>query len=308
MTTSSVRDLFESATRDTSEGFRVNCPRCDDNEHKFYYNEEKEVGCCFHEHCLWYKDKGGVTEARLRAFFGDSTPLHRTSVERVAESDVEMPEHFRKLRNLPTDLRESVTAYLESRGLSERVLHKANVGYCDKGKLWGYIVFPIYRNGELVFWQARRFKNRTPKFRNPTFSTKGSAMFEWGDSVRPRHGLIVESVMNALTMDSGYGLRGWRIFAILTKSLTEEQRNRIFLYERYMEDMTVALDSDAWKSALDIAKALEGVIPVVRVATMPDERDLNELGREEAWEIVRKAILYRRDQHQQLRVHGTGRR
>jgi len=299
---SSIRQLFAKIW-DTAEGFRANCPRCEDTKGKLYFNEQKKVGCCFHEECAWFKDRGGVTERRLRAFLTKAGVSYAEPevVKAAPEADVKLPDEFVPLDDLDDSLFEDISGYLESRGLTARAVQRAHLGYCEKGRFWGYIVFPVFNeDGEVVYWQGRRYKKREPKFYNPKSSLKTDLVYHIGDGKRPKVIVLVESIINAMTLDSGYPMHTVTIFALLGKAMSEEQMNTILLYEKCVKEVVIALDDDAWDEAVAIASRLDGVVPSVRIASVPRGRDINELGRAKSWDLIHHAAPFSSDRRMEI--------
>jgi len=303
-----VRDYFEQ-TWDTGEGFRAMCPRCGDDKGKFYFNEEKGVGCCFHAGCPWNANQGGVGLFRLRAYMRrEGIKFTRPSIhiERPKDDAVVLPEGYQLLDEIPNPLRQTLYAYLQSeRGLMRQTIQMMKVGYCTTGKFWGYFIFPVFDlEGNVIYWQGRRFKNRALKFWNPAASNKKEICYQIGGTVLTRRIIIVESIMNALTLvGSGIPSR-WAVIALLGKTMSEQQRERVLAYERHLREVVIALDPDTRSRGedIDIAQSLSGYGFVVRIAEFPKGEDVNSVGRLEAWSLIESATLYRPAQQTRMRV------
>ena len=295
-----VRNLFDEIM-ETSEGFRACCVRCDDTKFKLYFNEEKNVGCCFHEGCAWSPSRGGVSARRLISYVtGQSQFSWEKSkvIEMAEDADVSLPKEFTLIKDLPEALRETLWAYAESRGLRRSTLTKMEVGYCETGRQWGYIIFPVFENGEVVYWQGRRFKKREPKFYNPRSSRKSDLVYELSDTRQPTGAVIVESIINAMTLHRNKEpFNQWAIFSIMGKSLSDAQQDKILNYEKYLNTIVVALDGDAWRETVEIGAKLDGCVPVVRIAKLPDDKDINSLGWEKAWTTILAGDKYSRKRH-----------
>jgi DNA primase len=279
---------------ETSEGFKANCPACGDHEKKFSWNTEKQVGCCFHSSCRYFYQRGGVTLRRLMAWFGKSgmERIVPEIIEKAPEADVSLPKEFRLIDELESKDRGNIYAYLESRHLPRRIVDKAKIGYCPDGKFWGYIILPVFdEEGNVVYWQGRRFKNREPKFWNPKSSKKSEMLYCISRSRRPKILVLVESVINTLTLESLESGKTM-IVGILGKSLSEEQRDQILAYEKWIASIVIALDGDARRDAVSIAEKFLGILPVVKIANVPNGEDINSLGREKAWHLIHGAEIF----------------
>lgn len=278
---------------ETREGWKANCPRCGDTEKKFYWNTEKNVGCCFHSDCSWFYLKAGVTSGRLVAFFTSQGVNYDAPevIQDSEEADVSLPKEFRLIKDLKSELRNTLYSYLSHRHIPKGLVKKAKIGYCETGKRWGYMILPVFDNGEVVYWQGRRFKNREPKFYNPKSSRKSELVYSISSSKRPDKVVVVESIMNALTLES-VGATKSVIVAILGKSLSDAQRDKILYMEKWVKELVIALDGDARRDTVELADKFKGIIPAVKIANIPDGEDINSLGREKAWELIWKAEVY----------------
>lgn len=286
--------------RRTHEGFNACCPRCGDRAFRLSWNLEKNIGCCFHAECQWHTSKGGVTRKRLLAFFGETPGLIPTAATEILEQaedlEVSLPKEFQPIKKLNGYLQESLFDYFESRGIPKRLVLLAKVGYCTEGRLWGYLIFPVMdEQGQVAWWQGRRFKNRTPKFFNPPSQRKGELLYRVDYPKRPHRMILVESIFNVLTLSSGDSHRVL-VLGLLGKTMTGEQREKITFYERCAKELIVALDPDAKREAVDIASQFSGIFPSIRIAQFPEGEDVNSVGRERAWGIIDHAPAYN-DRH-----------
>lgn len=247
--------------------------------------------------------KGGVTAGRANAFFSSTglTLQVPEIVESEEESDVQLPEEFRVIKTLDDGLRDTLYSYLESRGISRSITKSARVGYCQSGKWWGYLIFPVFNDeGKVVYWQARRFKDREPKFYNPKSSRKSDLVYRINPSVRPRRIILVESIINTLTIED---LQDGKtvVMALLGKSLSETQKQYIMQFEKKLKTLVIALDGDARRDAVEIAEQFSAIgVPKVEVAPIPDGEDINSLGRENSLKRIRRAEVFNRNSRIEL--------
>lgn len=232
----------------------------------------------------------------MLAFFGELQDLVPTSPPEIIEAaeglEVSLPKEFRLLSRLNGHLRESILSYFDSRGIPYRLVSRAKVGYCTEGRLWGYIIFPVFDDrGQIAWWQGRRFKNRTPKFYNPPSQLKGELLYRVDYPKRPSRLILVESIFNVLTLSSG-DAHNTLVLGLLGKTLTDAQREKILCYEKWVKELVVALDPDARREAVDITSQFLGLFPSRKIALFPEGEDVNSVGRERAWEIIDRATTY----------------
>jgi hypothetical protein len=306
-----LRGYF-TGVKETSEGFKANCPACDDTGGRFAFNEEKRVGCCFHAHCIWYYERGGVSEQRLAAFFSKKGIAYTIpeTVKTAVVKDVKLPEEYEPIEDISKPLRTDLFTYLEQRGLPKPIVKAAHVGYCAEGKLWGYLIFPVLDDeGHVQYWQARRYKQREPKFRNPTYSKKTELVFRLNPlAVRPQRIVLIESIINNLTIASLTNRKDLPI-AVFGKTLSERQRDYILQFERWLTEVVIVLDGPQEKdntkrAAVKMASSLFGTVPAVKIAKMPEGQDVNSLGREKSWKLIDNAIAFRMNQNEGEFLHG----
>ena len=266
----------------TNEGWKADCPYCGKTK-RLYWNVEKNIGCCMTADCAWHYSRGGVTAYRLRALVkkeGIRYTQPTRIIERPKDLESKLPEEFKLLDELDASLRDSLYAYLNSRGILTKTLKRQQVGYCEQGSLWGYIIFPVFDSeGKVIYWQGRRFKDRKQKFFNPPASNKKEIFYQLGGSIQTKHLIVVESIFNALTLDTGRPFRRTAVIALLGKTLSEHQLDHIRSYDKYLRDVVLALDPDAMQDTIQIAKKLTDCGFIVRIARVPDGEDLNSLGR-----------------------------
>ena len=293
-----VREYFPEIS-ETSEGWKANCPACDDTKKAFNWNANKKVGCCFHADCRWYYQRGGVTERRLLGFFSASAVLPIIpNVIQASEPEVGLPEEFQLIEDLRPNLRDTLYAYMDSRGIHQSVIDKAKIGYCDEGKHWGYFIMPVFNEeGDVVYWQGRRFKNREPKFINPKSSRKTELIYRINPTLRPKKIILLESILNVLTLENMHSGSSTIPIGLLGKTISPTQVQKVLELERGLKEIIVALDPDAKREAIAIAEQFSFLQDIdkkvlIRIPNFPEKEDVNSLGREKAWEIIRAAPVF----------------
>jgi hypothetical protein len=168
--------------------------------------------------------------------------------------------------------------------------------------MWGYIIFPVLDpEGELVYWQGRRFKDRKSKFFNPVSSNKSEIIYQIRNESKPKYIIVVESIINALTLESGWETDDVVIMATLGKGLTDRQKDRILIYERSLKhgELWLGLDPDALRESLDFARYISS-FSTVRIPRFPEGEDINSLGFRKAYKIMKHAEIYDPKHHIQF--------
>jgi hypothetical protein len=196
---------------------------------------------------------------------------------------IELPESFCPIWDRDGSLiQKAAERYItKKRKLDIKRAMYAGVGYCSSGPYGGYIIFPIYLGGELVFYQGRLFMGNGPKMNNPKFEEFGvgkteilynqDALYIY-DKV-----YIVESIINALTI-------GDTAVATLGKSYSPYQLTQ--LLKSPCESFVIILDPDAYDKAIDLALVLVHY-KRVKVINWNGDKDVNDLGRKEVMQRVK---------------------
>jgi hypothetical protein len=172
----------------------------------------------------------------------------------------------------------------KSRGFS---IYKATVngiGFCSSGEYRGYFILPYYVKGELVYFTTRRFLSSFgPKFKNPSiddFNVGKSQLIYNIDAFHIYQSIdLFESITNANTL----GSRG---VAFGGKYLSDWQKQ--FIIESPCERLTISLDRDAYKEAIELALELV-FYKKVRIVLFKDSRDANDLGKKAYLELRKKS-------------------
>lgn len=192
-----------------------------------------------------------------------------------------LPEGFRLISLGKSSISDLARGYLKGRGFKISELELKGVGYCSRGEYMGYIIFPFYQRGRLIYYTTRRFIQVGSKFKNPKIEDfgigKSSIIYNIDALGIYRKIRIVESVTNALTLGNnaiaidGKIVSKWQLSAIL--------RSPVELVE-------IILDRDAYKAALKMGMDIVNE-KRVRVVLMPDEQDVNDVGRKKTKRIIK---------------------
>lgn len=200
----------------------------------------------------------------------------KTRVKKIKQ--VTLPESFRLLDDGNDELAKSARNYLKGRGFKISKLVLQGVGFCDDGEYFGYIIFPYYRNGELVYFQGRQFLPFGPKMKNPKeddFGIGKSNILFNGDALFIYNRIhVVESITNGLTIGpTAVGLSG--------KDCSDKQFS--YLLASPAKEIIIALDPDAYVKALELGMKLVNYkkVKVVRLPTkwQGKDVDVNVLGK-----------------------------
>jgi DNA primase len=101
-------------------------------------------------------------------------------------------------------LHEPAWRYLSSRGLTHHALDGYRLGWGRSGWLAGYLVFPCYMDGGMVYWQGRQARDPTtgPKTLNPRaepgMATAADVLFNYERARTADHVVVCEGPIDAL--------------------------------------------------------------------------------------------------------------
>jgi DNA primase len=182
---------------------------------------------------------------------------------------VELPKEFQPLHSASTTsvIANKIRNYLYKRGMTENDFIKYNIGYCLTGEYTGRIIIPSYdENSRLNFFVGRTFENAFMKYKNPSAS-KDVIVFEnminWDQPV-----VLVEGVFDAMAVKRN-------AVPILGKTLPKSLLQK--LVSNKVEDIYIALDRDALKSALRYCEQFLSMGKRVFLIDMLD-KDPSEMG------------------------------
>lgn len=180
---------------------------------------------------------------------------------------------------------------IKERGLNKKNLKKTRLFYTKKGNKekkepFFSIIFPVFRNKKLIYYQARSYKKKW--FKNTT--NKVSGFFNEEILKKTNTIYIVESPINALTMDEP-------AIALYGKVIKEKQLNYLERFKDSLKKIVVCLDTDLNKqkgkmeyNSKKIAKELRDAgFKNVHYVNFPPEQDINDL-RHTYKEIIKDKI------------------
>lgn len=284
---------FQSKLRfkkSTNGWWRSDCPECGGN-YTFGIHIEDSKSHCFK--CDYKSDlvhllmmlEGfeQVNEARKFLDIQQEYDAYEriSKIEKKKIIPLDLPESFTLLSQGSSMIAKAARYYIKKRKFKINKLSLQGVGYCTSGKYAGYIVFPYYRKGKLVYFQGRRFMGSGPKMQNPTEEEygigKSSLIYNEDALFIYNRVYAMESITNCLTIgDPTIGLSG--------KSVSPMQMTKII--QSPCESLIIILDDDALDHAYKFAMQVVN-FKKVKVVVMPKEKDVNDLGKRETMQIVR---------------------
>lgn len=242
--------------------------------------------CGNHKNPITYimKAEGLETYSQAYKFLGVFKDTPYLEAEIITHKDFyqapQLPEGFKVLSLGDSQVAKLARAYVKKRGLDPDLLALKGVGYCDKGDYAGCIVFPYHQQGQLVYYQARKYIHTGgPKFKFPRQEEFGIGKTSVIYNIDALHLFddidIVESMFNAETL-------GDNAIAIGGKAISHSQFTAIL--KSPCKTISILLDPDAYYLALKLGMNL-AEYKKVKVVKLPEGTDVNELGRKETLSI-----------------------
>jgi DNA primase len=167
-------------------------------------------------------------------------------------------------------IRRQAHNYLISRGITDEMIEKYSVGFCDKGSHKGRIVVPSYDlKGELNYYIARSWDPKSrAKYKNPE-AEKDKIIFNehlinWGEDI-----FLVEGVFDGFFLPNSIPMLGKHMSSLLFDSLYKKAKGLI----------TIALDGDAFKDSIKLYNELNGgdLYGRVKLVKLTEDKDVCDL-------------------------------
>ncbi len=279
------------------------CPFCLDeigsesSKRKLRFNLEKIAFCCFRcgfrttSLAYFFKQlNGGFVQVVEEEFVKGTIrrpkgrldkvvkDILRTKTKQVRLHPTGLPRDMVDLTSildtasLPLAQRSALYYLRETRGISDEIIERFQIGYCSSGKFANYLIFPVVQGGEIVYF-FNRFAGKTDDYKSllpdnvEGFYTKTDCLLNY-DAVRGQaHIFLVEGPLDCTAYEYAIAVGG--------KLLDPKQLALIaYLVDEGLEEITVSMDSDA-ETVAAIVSQLSGIVPIV-TALMLDEGDPDE--------------------------------
>lgn len=177
---------------------------------------------------------------------------------------------FFKDSSLVYPVRRQAYNYLIKRGITDEMINKYQIGFCDKGSHGGRIIVPSYdKKGFLNYYIARSWDPKTKaKYKNPE-AEKDKIIFnenliDWDNDI-----YLVEGVFDGFFLENSIPMLGKHMSDVLFNSLYEKSKGVI----------TICLDGDAWNNALKLYEELNGgrLYGRIKMVKLPVDKDVCDL-------------------------------
>ena len=256
-----------------------NCPVCDDgrNKHNLEVNYIDNVYKCWscgdsegtHGPLGRIFDKyGNRKQKKLYQVFKPETVVKRERPKK----QLKLPEGFTLFKDSSPvyPVRRAAINYLHNRGITDLMIEKYQIGFCDKGDHAGRIVIPSYNSkGDLNYYIARSWNPMSrAKYKNPE-AEKDKIIFwenliDWNKDI-----YLVEGAFDGLFLENSIPMLGKHMSELLFETI----------YKKAKSDITICLDADAWQNAVKLYHELHGgeLWGRIKLIKLPDEKDIADL-------------------------------
>lgn len=190
----------------------------------------------------------------------------------IRKPKVKLPESYTKFvdSNPIYPIYRQAMTYLKSRGITDEMIDKYQIGFCDKGICQGRIVIPSYNAElELNYYIARSWSPASKmKYKNPEAEKDiiifNEHLIDWNKDL-----YLVEGAFDSIFLDNSIPMLGKNMSTHLFTSI----------YEKANGNIIIALDGDAWKNAVKLYRELNGgrLYGKVKIVRLPDDKDVCDL-------------------------------
>jgi len=270
-----------------------NCPNCDEGRNKHnlevnYFNDVYKCWACSdsegtHGSLGKLFDKFGTR--KQKKLYTILRPDETEKKVRVKKPKVVLPDSFTLFKDSHPiyPVRRQAYNYLKNRGITDEIIEKFGIGFCDKGSHSGRIVIPSYDlKGNLNYYVGRSWDpNSRAKYRNPE-AEKDQIIFwenliDWNKDI-----YLVEGAFDGLFVDNPIPMLGKHMSELLFETI----------YKKAKANIVICLDADAWENAVKLYHELHGgeLWGRIKLIKLPDDKDIADLRgeiKDEYYHIIR---------------------
>jgi DNA primase len=159
--------------------------------------------------------------------------------------------------------------YLHSRGITDEIIEKYDIGYTVTGEYAYRIIIPSYdMEDNLNYFVGRAWVPKKMKYKNPSVP-KDEIIFNESRVDWEKNVYLCEGVFDAFFLPNPIPMLG----KMLSNNLFEK------LYERCQGEIHICLDGDAWENALRLYHNLNGgkFYNKVKILKLPKDKDVCDL-------------------------------
>ena len=256
-----------------------NCPVCDDGRNK----HNLEVNYVVNVYKCWSCGDSEGTHGPLGRIFDRYGNKKQKKLYNVLKPEtvvkrekkkksLKLPDAFTLFKDSSPvyPVRRQAMNYLKNRGITDEMIEKYGIGFCDKGDHAGRIIVPSYdKKGELNYYIARSWNPMSrAKYKNPE-AEKDKIIFwenliDWNKDI-----FLVEGAFDGLFLENSIPMLGKHMSELLFETI----------YLNAKGNITICLDADAWQNAVKLYHELNGgdLWGKIKLIKLPDDSDIADL-------------------------------
>jgi DNA primase len=256
-----------------------NCPVCDDDRNKFnlevnYFNNVYKCWSC--------GDSEGTHGSLGKLFDKYGNKKHKklynilkpetVQVREKKAPKVQLPKEYKLFKDVNPryPVRQQAINYLYNRGISDYMIEKYQIGFCDSGSHSGRIIIPSYDlKGELNYYIGRSWDPYTKaKYRNPEAEKEKiifwESLIDWDKDI-----YLVEGAFDGVFLENSIPMLGKHMSELLFETI----------YNKSKGDIIICLDEDAWTNAVKLYHELNGGMlwGRIKIVKLPKDKDVCDL-------------------------------
>jgi len=275
-----IRDIFgkEKHYYQSKGQVSVNCPYCDDGKNK----GNLEINIYDHVYKCWSCSETSGTHGvlgKLIDIFGTKDQKKTYEMFRPEEhkqrereyNKIHLPKEFISFKDINPNYppHKQALNYVRSRGITDDIVEKYNMGFAVDGEYSGRIIVPSYNlEDELNYFVSRAWFNTKTKYKNPEAEKQkiifNERLIDWTKPI-----YICEGVFDGMFTPNPVILLGKIIYDLLFETI----------YTKAESDIIICLDEDAWENTKKLYNTLNGgkLRGRVKVIKPPKGKDVADL-------------------------------
>lgn len=192
-------------------------------------------------------------------------------VQEAKKTQLKLPEGYTQFKDSNPRFIPHAEAYryLTSRGITDEIIEKYQIGYTVTGEFAYRVIVPSFnKNDKLNYFIARSWVPNKMKYKNPT-AAKDEIIFnenriDWFKDV-----YLVEGAFDGFFLDNSIAMLGKKMSTLLFETL----------YENVLGKIIICLDEDAWVDALNLYHTLNGgrLYNKIKIIKPPKDMDVADL-------------------------------
>jgi DNA primase len=192
-------------------------------------------------------------------------------IQEAKKTQLKLPEGYTQFKDSNPRFIPHAEAYryLQSRGITDEIIEKYQIGYTVTGEFAYRVIVPSFdKNGKLNYFIARSWVNGRMKYKNPT-AEKDKIIFnesriDWFKDV-----YLVEGAFDGVFLDNSIAMLGKKMSSLLFETL----------YENALGKIIICLDEDAFQDGLKLYHELNGgrLYNKIKIIKPPKDMDVADL-------------------------------